>query len=376
MFIIKYQITKNSCTGCGACAVSCSRKAIVMEENRLGEVVPKIDKSLCTNCGLCMKICPQNNSPEWIYPKKCFVAWSKNEKDLIYSASGGVGVSFLRAVVKDGGVAYGCDYDEDMSLIHFQVKDVYDLVRSQSSKYSQSMAYDVFKEIEGLLLQNKKVIFIGTPCQVSGLKTYLKKEYFGLISVDLICHGTPPNRYLKEHLSAVIDANKSISKVRFRGEFDQRISVWSNDEIIYQKDRWNDNYFNLFYKNVISRNSCYLCQYAQAKRVSDITIGDFWGLNELLQIQRKSNRPSIILINTDKGQNFFESVKDNLIYEERPVEEGVRGNGRLNSPPGKNYYTHFFQMLYTVFRFETTSRIILTLEKYWSMAKNKLRGGI
>lgn len=365
MFVIKRLVTKRSCTGCGACEVLCPAKAIKMRENSLGELVSEIDVSLCIGCDLCTQNCPQNTIQEFVYPSKCFVAWSKNERDWIYSASGGVGISFFRCVVQEGGIAFGCDYNENIELTHFKIKNENDLFRSQSSKYSQSKAYLVYNEIRDFLFENKQVIFIGTPCQIAGLKGFLKRDYEQLITVDLICHGTPPNRYLREHVLK-ISKSENVSKVRFRGEFDQNFSVWSGEEIIYQKVWCDDIYFNLFYQNVISRDSCYLCQYAQPKRVSDLTIGDFWGLNKLLNIQRKSNRPSVVLINTEKGRKFFDTAKEYLFYEERSVEEGIRGNGRLNSPPGKNYYTYIFRTLYVVFGFEKTAKITLFVKRWLS----------
>ena len=346
-----------------------------MVENQFGEIVPVIDKSLCVNCNLCVKICPQNDKPDFVYPQKCFVAWSKKESDLLYSASGGVSPTFLRHVTAKDGIAYGCDYNDNADLIHFAIKDGKDLFRSQSSKYSQSSAFCVFEEIKGYLSAGRKVMFIGTPCQVAGLHRYLKIDYEYLITVDLICHGTPPNTYLKEHLNKIVGGRR-FSKVRFRGEFDRMLSVWDNDEIIYQKEYFDDIYFNMFYRNIISRDSCYTCQYAQAKRVSDITIGDFWGLKGLSEIEKKSNRPSIVLVNTDKGRIFFEEVKDNLYCEERPIEEGVSGNGRLIMPPGKDLRAYIFRFLYVFFRFEKSVKILTALESGLAKFIKKLRGGL
>lgn len=361
MFAIKYQITQNHCAGCGACALSCPTKAIEIVKNAKGELVPEINKRLCVKCNICKTTCPQNNPPEFLYPQKCYVAWSKNSSDLLYSASGGIGATFMRYVIGENGVAYGCDYDKNLDLLHFPIKDEHGLLRSQSSKYSQSKSYNTFAEIKNELIHNKLVLFIGTPCQVSALKKYLKQEYQSLITIDLVCHGTPPNEYLKEHLNNISN-EKVVSKVRFRGEFDQKLTVWSNDSIIYQKNHVDDIYFNAFYQNMISMDSCFFCQYAKPKRVSDITIGDFWGLGTLQKIKKQSDRPSAILINSQKGQDFFETVKENLVCEERTVEECIAGNGRLNYPPGKDIYAHLFRYLYPILKFEKAIKVTMFMK--------------
>ncbi len=361
MFVIKNQITQSRCAGCGACALSCPAKAIKIIKNSQGELVPKINKRLCVNCNICESSCPQNNPPEFVYPQRCYVAWSNNPDDLIFSASGGIGVAFMRYVISENGVAYGCDYDKNLDLLHFSIKDEHDLLRSQSSKYSQSTAYNTFEEIKSELLLGKMVLFIGTPCQVSGLKKFLRKEYQSLITIDLVCHGTPPNEYLKEHLNR-ISKGKAVSKVRFRGEFDQSLTVWSNNNIIYQKNRCDDKYFNAFYQNTISMDSCYFCQYAQPKRVSDITIGDFWGLGSLQTIKKQGEHPSAVLINTPKGQCFFDKIKNTLVYEERSVDECIAGNGRLNYPPGKDIYAHLFRYLYPILKFEKAIKITMFIK--------------
>lgn len=132
----------------------------------------------------------------------------------------------------------------------------------------------------------------------------------------------------------------------FRGEYDQMLTVKKNDKIVYQKSKDEDVYFKAFYKNMISMKACYECIYAQNKRVSDITIGDFWGIGKLKEIEKLSSRPSLVLINTKKGEKFFERTKKYLVYEEREVEEGIKGNGRLNKSPGENIYAINFQKYY------------------------------
>lgn len=340
----------DNCTGCGACSCVCPKNCIAMQENRLAEITPIVDMNVCNECGLCRKICPQNNPIKKIYPEKCYVAWSKNEDDLRYSSSGGVAATFARYQLNKGNKIYGCDYDDNYDLVHFLLTNKNDIFRMQSSKYSQSNSFLVFKQIKKELNDLEQVVFVGTPCQVAGLKSYLVKDYRNLITVDLVCHGTPPNRYFKEHINKVKN-ECLIDKIRFRGEYDQKLTLWESENIVYQKHYSDDLYFSAFYKNKISRNSCYSCQYAQSKRISDITLADFWGLGELNNIKKMSDRPSLILLNTDQGKLYFEDIKNMLIYEERTVEEAIEGNGRLNRPPGKSIEAKSFQKLYLITSF-------------------------
>ncbi len=337
-------ISKTTCTGCGACSIVCPNNCIKMHRNDIGELEPAINNEQCIHCNICSLVCPQNHPPAFHTPIRCYVAWSKNESDWITSASGGAASAFSRWQLDHGGKVFGCDYDESLNLQHFELKNSDELNRAQSSKYSQSSAFVCYNAIEDFLIQKYSVLFIGTPCQVSGLKNYLRKDYPELITIDLVCHGTPPTEYLQQHVKSI--SNGPVSKLRFRGEYDQQLTIWSNDNIIYRKSNIEDSYFFAFYQNMISRNSCYDCQYATDKRVSDITIGDFWGLNELNSITAKSSRPSLILINTDRGELFFSKLNSCLYFEERSTTEGISGNGRLNHPPGRNRKARLFQKYY------------------------------
>lgn len=358
-------IAKTTCTGCGSCSAVCPKHCIQMEPNRLGQLTPKVDEAKCVHCGKCSATCPQNHIPEQREPLTCYAAWSRCEDDYIYSASGGIAASFARYQLAHDGAVYGCDYDANADLRHFRLHDEADVRKMQSSKYSQSIVYDCFEEIKRLLQRDTSVVFIGTPCQVAGLLHFLNRGYPTLITIDLICHGAPPNSYLKQHLTEC-KLHAPYEKIRFRGEYDQMLTVWKDNTIVYQKDRTEDPYFASFYQNMISYDSCFACQYAQSRRISDITIGDFWGLGELKKIKPKSQRPSIILVNTEKGKHFFDMASGHLIYEQRDVAEGVRGNGRLMHAPGKNKGAKGFQALYRlkIFGFRNSVRPVLWLEKF------------
>lgn len=353
-----YKIFNDTCTGCAACMNACPKKCITMELNKIGELTPKINAETCIDCGLCRRICPQNNPINAVIPKKCYVAWNKNNELRNIAASGGFAVGVAEFAIKNGYTVYGCDYNSDMDLVFFPVKNIEDIKKIAGSKYSQANAGYLYNTIKQELTNGRKIILIGTPCQIAGLKAVMHGENNdNLITIDLICHGTPPNEYLKEYICSVVKDIKDCN-VKFRGEYQQYLSIFKDSKLLYKKYHTFDSYYTAFYKNIISRNSCYTCKYAQNKRISDITIGDFWGLGELKKVKKPSQWSSIVLLNTQKGLSFFDKIKDGFIYEERAVDEGIKGNGRLNNPPGKSSDAEKFQELYEKYGFVEALRII------------------
>ena len=356
------KITSNHCTGCGACSVACPQKCISMKENRLAEKKPIIDSSRCVSCKRCQQICPQNHPVPLNRPSQCYAAWSNNSQDWVYSSSGGAVMALSRVTLKHKGVVFGCDYTNTGNLEHFSGISEKDLQKFQSSKYSRSDAFPVFKRIKELVAGNTSVLFVGTPCQVAGLKGYLGLDYPSLITVDLVCHGTPPNKYLLDHLRS-IGITPPYQSIRFRGKYDQKLTIVKDDVLVYQKDNNEDRFFKSFYNNSISYRSCYTCPYAGPLRVSDITVGDFWGLGQLKDTsKKKSERPSLILVNTASGARFFEEASENLIFENRSVSEGISGNGRLNNPPGEKIQAFTFRLFYPIIGFRLSCRMSEIIE--------------
>lgn len=319
------------CTACRACEHICPKNAIKLQENEYGFLLPVVDNSKCINCGLCQRICQVNNSEELRYPGKCYAVWTKNDNDRINCTSGGVSTGFGRSVIKDGGIVFGAAYNDNFELKIIDTECEQGLENFIGSKYVQCDTADSYKKVYEHLKNGKKVLYTGTPCQVMGLRKYLKKDYDNLVTVDIICHGVPPFRYLKDYVKYTCPDNHN-AKVFFRGKNDYKLTIYNKDELVYSKERFKDKYFTAFANGLCFRDNCYTCSYARAERSSDITIGDFWGLNRNTLKQSYSGRISAVLINTEKGQSFFDKVSDNFFYEERTVEEAVQGNGQLQKP--------------------------------------------
>lgn len=308
---------ENLCTGCMACVKSCPKQCITLEKNNRGENHPHIDTAKCISCGACRRACLNEANIEFSSPLRTFAAWSLREDDCKYSSSGGVASVFSRKMIRSGGVVFGAA-SQNKTVEHILVETEDDIEYLRGSKYVQSNVVNVYSAAKNLLEQGKKVLFIGTPCQVAGLKLYLKKEYQNILTVDLICHGTPPIAYLQEHLSRI-----DWTDVSFRGYYNWKLTATNKEKVVYQKDRYDDEYFTAFLEGLIFRESCYSCKFARQERISDITIGDFWGLNRTTIKVPYDGRVSLVLANSEKGWEFIKQCNREMHFEEREFSEAL-----------------------------------------------------
>ena len=224
----------NKCTGCAACVNICPKHCITMQKDQWGESHPVVDESLCIECGLCKKVCPNNSCVQFDYPSHCYASWITDTEKRKICASGGMATIMSEYIIKfKKGVVFGTKYDHDMEPITTYAETVEELEYFKGSKYVQStIGPDTFRKVKEFLKKGRYVLYVGTPCQIAGLKGYLQKDYDKLITVDLICHGVCPSDYLKselEHLCQKHRINKKdIVDVRFRGNDDNnyRLSIW------------------------------------------------------------------------------------------------------------------------------------------------------
>ncbi|MDD3142117.1 MAG: Coenzyme F420 hydrogenase/dehydrogenase, beta subunit C-terminal domain [Lachnospiraceae bacterium] len=342
------------CTGCSACMNICPKNAIKMECNQYGVLLPKIDESKCVDCGACDRVCPTKSKVESRNPVKAFAAWSTNENIRKGSSSGGIATVLYDKIVSEGGIAYGAYFDSEFNLKFNSVCSKDKLEKFRGSKYAQAEIGYCFREIKINLEKNRKVIYIGTPCQVAGLRNFLRKDYENLFLIDLICHGVPANKYLKEHIASLAKQKKELpDEVTFRGKYNYRFVLYSKGKIIYNKGKFCDKFFSGFMNGLLSRPSCYQCEYANEKRVSDITIGDFWGLGREEECEYLSDEGiSLLLPNTKKGLELIKSIKKNIFIDERRIEEAIHGNAQLQHPSEKHEKYEQFRELYLHYGFE------------------------
>lgn len=322
------------CTGCMACYSVCPFDAIYLSEDDLGTVYPHIDNTQCRHCNKCVSVCPVLNPCECNYPDSAYALYTKNPEDRRTCASGGVAATMYRAVIEAGGVVFGCGYGQNGKPILKKAEKLDEIEEFKGSKYVYAFPDKIYRTVIETLKTGVQCLFIGTPCQIAGLKASLQNcNQDNLITVDLICHGTPPWTYLNQYAHMRIhNTEKEIAKVTFRGEIDNKVTIWDNaGEQLYCCRQEEDMYFMSFVHCLIYRNICYTCPYANSRRVSDLTIGDFWGLDENA-LNRYAGKKSVLLTNTENGRRFLKKIIDRFIIEKRTVEEAIQGNAQLNRP--------------------------------------------
>lgn len=351
-----------------ACFSGCNHQAIIMTEDVCGFVYPVIQEDKCVNCGVCMAVCPVNhpvtNSPS----VTVYATYSKDDADRMSSTSGGASSVMAQCIIRQGGVVYGCVQQSYETTEHVRIEEGKELYKIKGSKYVQSNIGDIFRQVKKDLSSGKQVLFTGTPCQIAGLRSFLRKDYAGLVTVDLVCHGVPSARLLKEHMQEILERKKlqgKAYKVYFRTkgehESDLKYGIFLNDvkgksteDIVVAIEYPRDYYITGFMCGLFHRACCYSCSYASPHRISDITIGDYWGIGETVLSTERGI--SAVLLNTEKGIHFFELCKDELVYEEREVLEAVRGNGQLQHPSVKNKNCEQFRRLYPRLGFSGAAR--------------------
>lgn len=359
----------DKCTGCFVCMNSCPKDAISVTNDKFGSAIPQIDGKKCIDCGLCEKICPVNSKQELKRAERAFAVWSKSDEDK-KSSSGGVAAVMSRYIIENGGVVYGAAVKNSVTK-HVRVTSISEAQALRGSKYVQSEIGMIYRQVKNDLENGSDVLFTGTPCQSAGLKAYLKKDYEKLVTVDLICHGTPPHSFLKEHLDSVSGKWDSFT---FRGKYDYILTAYDENNIVYQKSRDEDVYFKAFSDGLILRENCYSCPYSRIERVSDITVGDFWGIDRSALKNPYDGRISVVLPNTQKGMNFFEKIKEKFIWEERSVEEAAnKEQGNLIhpsiAPPDRNVFLEN----YSDYGFDKAVMSTSVSDKIRQFKKNKLK---
>lgn len=342
----------SKCTGCSACLNVCSKNAISMKMDDLGFKYPAINASLCVDCGLCAKVCSINNPPTSSYPLEAYAVQSAQMDDLMSSSSGGAASVFSQYVLQQGGVVYGCTGEKANYVHHIRVASFEELHKLKGSKYVQSDMGILFKQVKQDLEKNLLTLFIGTPCQVAGLKKFLRKDYERLITVDLVCHGVPSQQLLNDdlrHLGKVAEDTQILFRKKGIKEKDLKFGVYLNRDgtPLYISDYPKDYYIMGFMQGLFFRESCYSCQWSSSLRCSDITVADFWGLGDLQSSQIERGRGvSAVLLISKKGQFFYEKCCHMLLAEKRSVEEVILGNGQLQSPSLRHPLYNCFRELY------------------------------
>lgn len=314
---------KSKCCGCSACVNSCPTRCITMVEDEDGFLYPQADSHDCIECGLCEQVCPYNdmitNNPVEVYAARS----SAHEPD---SSSGGIVAALADKFINEGNVVYGAVFNEELEVVHQRTDTRDEVVRLMGSKYIQSDMGDAFLNVRRDLSQGIKVLFVGTPCQVAGLHSFLHGSPEGLTAVDLACHGVPGPGIWRKYLQAMKKKYRmEISSVSFR----DKSKGWKNYHISYsdgcscrRNAHDSDPYMLAYLQNLSMRLSCYDCPF-RGSRCGDISAGDFWRVSDYVPDYDDGKGVSLVSVNTCSGNEVFKSLSEAELISYRAVPENV-----------------------------------------------------
>lgn len=328
------------CTGCTACFCVCPINCIKMKRDKQGFLFPVIDYDLCLNCHLCRSTCP-NNIKKNENNNQTFYAVKSRDDIRIDSSSGGAFSIIALYVLSKGGHIYGASYNEKNEVKHIMIDNIDELNSLRGSKYVQSELGEVFNNIKFDLENQRICLFVGTPCQVAGLKSFLKKKYNNLITCDLICHGVPSREIFSKYLETVYKQYGAIDCIKFRDKLVSNkgyaVTVKSKNGKKISYSSLLQSFVELYSKNVMLRPSCYECEYANLERCGDFTIGDYWGCKTYYPDFDDGLGISLIITNTEKANLVWDKIKANCTYLKIKEEEALQNMLKRPSPKSSLY---------------------------------------
>lgn len=346
---------KRNCFGCSACAQICPVSAISMKPDNEGFMYPIVDDRCCVHCELCIQVCPASANEMFTKPLSAVAGFYKDSSIRNSSSSGGA-FAAITAGAAENTVVFGAQWESRSSVCHAGVpaEEAYSVFHK--SKYIQSNVKETYQETKKYLKQDVPVIFTGTPCQIAGLKHFLGKDYPHLLCVDLVCHGVPSGKVLETYLSTKDRKNDPATAIDFRyksckhDQWDSKcaqIRYRSGKRVVVDYD--SSGFLRGFANGLFFRPSCGICPYAQSQRVSDLTIGDFWGIEKAIPSLNPHEGVSLIIVNTDKGKQYFQRISQYMECTAVDYCLAVNGNARLKEPdPGHKDRGLFFLKLDTM----------------------------
>lgn len=355
--------SKEKCFGCGACVVKCPFNCISMMTDEYGFDYPRIDAAKCVGCNSCRNVCPANDSIVLNVPFKAYAAWIKDKKSHMTSSSGGIADGLAKTVVSQDGIVFGAKLNEDLTVSHCSADNMTKIETFKGSKYVQSRIIETYRDVKHYLDQGRKVLYIGTPCQVAAIKKYIG-DNTNLYTVDIICHGTPSSQMLHKHIETIEKKyNRKATRVSFRTNSSWNLILCDNKGMFYNKDSMTDLWYVGFLRRLFYREACYSCPFANPNRVSDITIGDFWGLENHTIEQEAKYGVSVVLVNSEQGKKLIKETTDLLQMIERDIQEAINGNKQLRYPSKKHRNRKLFLKLFIRYGFDKAAKRALWLDR-------------
>lgn len=358
---------KEDCCGCGACATVCAKGCITMQADFQGFLYPLVNNKSCTECHLCENVCPIINAPSRQKPIKevAYAAFNHNQQVRKTSSSGGMFQLLAEHTIQQGGVVFGARFDDNWNVIHGHAETPEGIEAFRRSKYVQSNTNGCFKTVKQFLNVGRQVLFTGTPCQVAALRNYLHKDYDNLLTVTFTCHGVPSQKVWRKYLNEKITElsrqhNVEASKIKITAvNFRDKVNAWrkfnltiefnieDKETIILSEPVWENDYMLSFLTDYANRPSCYHCRFRCGKSGCDMTISDFWGVENCMDDADfiGENGTSHILLHTEKAQAIFSSI--NCECKEVDFENSLKGNSAYKQDwPCPITHDYFFRQLH------------------------------
>lgn len=353
------------CTGCSACKNICPQGAIEMIPDEEGFLYPHVNKNSCNGCGLCASVCPMGKNKTIKDEQKVYGCVNKDFDVKMKSASGGMFSILADYVLDKGGVVFGATLDNSCEVRHIMIDDKKNLSKLRGSKYVQSIIGDTFTQAKEQLDKERLVLFVGTPCQIAGLKSFLVKSYDNLIAVELICYGVPSPAVFKKYMEETLAANGggTIKSVSFRNKDESwrnyNFIIETTEKTINRKGRTEDLYVRGFLNILFNRPSCMNCDYRGLKSTGDMIIGDYWGVATKFPELNDDKGVSLVILNTKKGRRVFSKLADKMDIVETTYEHASANNLCLlkSAVPHKNREEFFKD-------FKEGKSVIESIKKY------------
>lgn len=327
------------CSGCGACAGICPKNCISMVCDAEGFAYPSVDWQKCIECGACLKKCPtEKEGVAGNAPITSAVFQDKDEASLKTSTSGGAFACIARHILEQGGVVFGAAYDERLNVSHIAVKRLEDLHKLQGSKYVSSDAKESYKQVKAFLKEGRRVLFSGTPCQVAALKSFLGGDPELLLTIDIVCHGTPSQQLFQKYIKWLSEKKRtSVKSYSFRSKEHfgwTHGGAFSDGKKSYAINPYCDPYYAAFLRGETFRKSCYSCKFANMNRMGDFTVGDFWGCHNMdkpVDLDHQKGL-SMLLVNSPKGMDMLRQVEGEAAVVPLDLQTISAGNWNLYHP--------------------------------------------
>lgn len=339
--------TKKDCMGCHACTNICPKNCISMVSDQEGFLYPTVDYSLCIKCNKCVNVCPIINKVEVNNNPTAYSCINNDETIRLDSSSGGIFTLAAEKVIAQGGAVFGAGFNDEFEVEHSFVETKEKLSQIRGSKYVQSKIGDSYKKVKEFLDLEREVLFTGTPCQIAGLYSYLGKSYNNLLTIDIICHGVPSPEVWRKYVEfRETEAGAAAQRIAFRRKDEGwklfSVSFLFENNTEYRQNLRKDLYMRAFLKDVCLRPSCYDCNFKGLNRQSDITLADFWGIQNVLPDMDDDKGTSLIFVNSKNGQEIFNSISCGIKFKEVDINEAVKYNSSAIKSVSKNPNRDYF----------------------------------